>query len=34
VSDPSDLPMIDELGVLLGTPVRVMVGARRPSSRS
>ncbi len=28
VSDPTDLPMIDELGVLLGTPVRVMVGAR------
>ena len=28
VSDPSDLPMIDELSGLLGTPVRVMVGAR------
>jgi type IV pilus assembly protein PilB len=28
VSDPTDLPMIDELGVLLGTPVRVMVGVR------
>jgi type II secretory ATPase GspE/PulE/Tfp pilus assembly ATPase PilB-like protein len=28
VSDPSDLPMIDELSVLLGTPVRVMVGSR------
>jgi type II secretory ATPase GspE/PulE/Tfp pilus assembly ATPase PilB-like protein len=28
VSDPTDLPMIDELRVLLGTPVRVMVGAR------
>src|ERR671918_471187 len=28
VSDPTDLPMIDELGVLLGTSVRVMVGAR------
>jgi type II secretory ATPase GspE/PulE/Tfp pilus assembly ATPase PilB-like protein len=28
VSDPTDLPMIDELAVLLGTPVRVMVGAR------
>ena len=27
VSDPTDLPMIDELGVLLGTPIRVMVGA-------
>ena len=28
VSDPTDLPMIDELAVLLGAPVRVMVGAR------
>lgn len=28
VSDPTDLPMIDELGVILGTPVRVMVGVR------
>ncbi len=28
VSDPTDLPMIDELSVLLGTPIRVMVGAR------
>ncbi|MGE5358780.1 MAG: GspE/PulE family protein [Bacteroidales bacterium] len=28
VSDPSDLPMIDELGVLLGTSIRVTVGAR------
>ncbi len=28
VSDPTDLTMIDELAVLLGTPVRVMVGAR------
>jgi type II secretory ATPase GspE/PulE/Tfp pilus assembly ATPase PilB-like protein len=28
VSDPTDLPMIDELGVLLGTPVKVMVGSR------
>ncbi len=27
VSDPTDLPMIDELGMLLGTPIRVMVGA-------
>jgi type IV pilus assembly protein PilB len=27
VSDPTDLPMIDELGVILGTPVRVSVGA-------
>ena len=26
VSDPTDLPMIDELGVVLGTPVRVTVG--------
>jgi type IV pilus assembly protein PilB len=28
VSDPSDLPMIDELSVVLGTPVKPMVGAR------
>ena len=28
VSDPTDLPMIDELSVLLGTRVRVMVGVR------
>ncbi|HEX6161767.1 MAG TPA: GspE/PulE family protein [Vicinamibacterales bacterium] len=28
VSDPTDLPMIDELSVILGTQVRVMVGAR------
>jgi type II secretory ATPase GspE/PulE/Tfp pilus assembly ATPase PilB-like protein len=28
VSDPTDLPMIDELSVVLDTPVRVMVGAR------
>src|SRR6185369_18029270 len=27
VSDPTDLPMIDELGTLLGTPIRVMVAA-------
>src|SRR5207244_1060655 len=27
VSDPTDLPMIDELGVVLGMPIRVMVGA-------
>src|SRR5437588_7977533 len=27
VSDPTDLPMIDELGVLLGMPVKVMVAA-------
>jgi type II secretory ATPase GspE/PulE/Tfp pilus assembly ATPase PilB-like protein len=26
VSDPRDLPMIDELGALLGTPVKVTVG--------
>jgi type II secretory ATPase GspE/PulE/Tfp pilus assembly ATPase PilB-like protein len=26
VSDPTDLPMLDELGLLLATPVRVMVG--------
>jgi type II secretory ATPase GspE/PulE/Tfp pilus assembly ATPase PilB-like protein len=28
VSDPSDLPMIDELGVLLHTPIKVVVGPR------
>ncbi len=28
VSDPSDLPMIDELELLLATPLRVMVGPR------
>src|SRR5512146_2090144 len=28
VSDPSDLPMIDELAVLLSTPIKVTVGAR------
>jgi type II secretory ATPase GspE/PulE/Tfp pilus assembly ATPase PilB-like protein len=28
VSDPTDLPMIDELGVILGTQIRVMVGVR------
>ncbi len=28
VSDPTDLPMIDELGLLLGTPITVAVGAR------
>jgi type IV pilus assembly protein PilB len=27
VSDPRDLPMIDELGVLLGSPIKVMVAA-------
>ncbi len=27
VSDPRDLPMIDELGVLLGAPIRVVVAA-------
>src|SRR3990170_8648673 len=26
VSDPSDLPMIDELSLLLGTPIKVTVG--------
>jgi type II secretory ATPase GspE/PulE/Tfp pilus assembly ATPase PilB-like protein len=30
VSDPTDLPMIDELGIVLGTPIKVTVGA--PSS--
>jgi type IV pilus assembly protein PilB len=28
VSDPTDLPMIDELGMLLASPLRVTVGAR------
>jgi type IV pilus assembly protein PilB len=28
VSDPTDLPMIDELGVLLSTPIKVAVGSR------
>src|SRR5947207_4196217 len=28
VSDPTDLPMIDELGVLLATPIKVTVGAQ------
>jgi type IV pilus assembly protein PilB len=28
VSDPTDLPMIDELSLLLGTPITVTVGAR------
>jgi len=28
VSDPSDLPMLDELEVVLSTPLRVMVGPR------
>jgi len=27
VGDPTDLPMIDELGVLLGTPIKVIVAA-------
>ena len=27
VSDPTDIPMIDELGVVLGTPIKVSVGA-------
>jgi type IV pilus assembly protein PilB len=30
VSDPTDLPMIDEIGVVLNTPIKVTVGA--PSS--
>src|SRR5215212_2409446 len=28
VSDPTDLPMIDELGVLLSTPIKVVVGPK------
>src|SRR5438045_8505620 len=28
VSDPTDLPMIDELGVLLATPIKVTVGPK------
>src|SRR5213082_2201549 len=28
VSDPTDLPMIDELGVVLATPIKVAVGPR------
>src|SRR5215216_5161556 len=28
VSDPRDLPMIDELGVLLSTPIKVVVGPK------
>src|SRR5579872_4859162 len=28
VSDPTDLPMIDELGVLLGTNIKVAVGPK------
>src|SRR5213076_928199 len=28
VSDPTDIPMIDELSHLLGTPIKVTVGAR------
>jgi type IV pilus assembly protein PilB len=28
VSDPTDLPMIDELAVLLSTPIKVAVGPR------
>src|SRR5882762_9157283 len=27
VSDPTDLPMIDELAIVLGTPIKVTVGA-------
>ena len=29
VSDPTDLPMIDELAVLLATPIKVTVGTPR-----
>ena len=28
VSDPTDLPMVDELSAILNTPIRVMVGVR------
>src|SRR5713101_2924894 len=28
VSDPTDLPMIDELGIVLSTPIKVTVGAQ------
>src|SRR3954463_13113200 len=28
VSDPTNLPMIDELGVLLSTPIRAVVGPK------
>src|SRR5205085_11960815 len=28
VSDPTDIPMLDELAHLLGTPIKVTVGAR------
>src|ERR1041384_493312 len=28
VSDPTDLPMIDELAVLLSTPIKVVVGPK------
>src|SRR3954466_15094012 len=28
VSDPTDVPMIDELGVLLSTPLKVVVGPK------
>src|SRR3954464_8845827 len=28
VSDPTDIPMIDELGVLLSTPIKVAVGPK------
>src|SRR5512146_3323591 len=28
VSDPTDLPMLDELGVLLGTHIKVAVGPK------
>src|SRR5205814_5109332 len=34
VSDPTDLPMIDELGVLLSTQIKRAVGARAASVSS
>jgi type II secretory ATPase GspE/PulE/Tfp pilus assembly ATPase PilB-like protein len=33
VSDPTDLPMIDELSAILNTPIKVMVGARSAIER-
>ena len=33
VSDPTDLPMIDELAILLSTPIKVAVGRDRRSTR-
>src|SRR5438270_8665613 len=32
VSDPTNLPMIDELGVLLSTPIRAVVGPKSASA--